>query len=100
LCTPGSNEGGVRVIGSSTPLIKHKAEKIEEIAKLIEPAVKDAKKDPKKSLFEHAIKSNALNMKNFLEKSPNIERIIRDNKIEVYAAYYNLETGLVEILDD
>ena len=38
-------------------------------------------------------------MKNFLEKSPNIAKLIKDKKIEVHAAYYNLKTGIVEIIN-
>jgi carbonic anhydrase len=86
--------------GAVDAVIKHEAAKIEEIAKLIEPAVNEAQKQEKKNLYEHAIKANALNMKNLLEKSPNIEPLIRDKKIEVHAAYYNLETGFIELLND
>lgn len=50
--------------------------------------------------LELAIKTNALNMKDFLEKSPNIAKLIQDKKIAVHAGYYNLKTGLVELLND
>lgn len=86
--------------GAVDAVIEKNTSNIKEIAKLIEPAVKQSQKDNKKCLLEHSIKTNALNMKNFLENSPNIKRLIQNKKIEVHAAYYNLKSGLVEILDD
>jgi carbonic anhydrase len=73
---------------------------IEKIAKLIEPAIQKAKKNKTNNVLEQAIKANALNMKNFLEKSPKIKQLIKDKKIEVHAAYYNLKTGLVELINE
>ena len=72
---------------------------IQEIAKFIEPAIQEAKEHEKDNVLEQAVKTNALNMKDFLEKSPNIAKLIQNKKIEVYGAYYNLKTGLVELLD-
>lgn len=71
---------------------------MEEIADLISPSIKDIKKDEKNNQLEKAIKNNALNMKALLEKSSDINKLIQENKIKVYAAYYNLKTGVVEVL--
>lgn len=73
---------------------------IEKIAKLIEPAIQKVKKNKTNNVLEQAIKANALNMKNLLENSPKIKQLIKDKKIEVHAAYYNLKTGRVELINE
>ena len=71
---------------------------IEAVAKLIEPAVKEAKsKDPEHLVME-SIKENALNMKRVLLHSPVIRKLVKEKKIRLEAAYYNLKSGAVEIL--
>ena len=67
---------------------------------MIKPAVEDSKKYEKNTQLEHAIKNNALNMKNLLVKLPKISKEIENNKIGIYAAYYNLNTCVVEFLKD
>jgi carbonic anhydrase len=86
--------------GAVEAVIKNKTSNIKDVAKLIEPALQEAKQCKKSNLFEQTTKINALNMKKIIEKSPNIKKLIQDKKIEVRAAYYNLKTGLIEILDD
>ena len=71
---------------------------IETIADLIKPAIVKAMESGKDIELEKVIKINALNMKDFLEKSPRIEKLMQDKKITINAAYYNLKTGLIEIL--
>lgn len=68
-------------------------EDISAIAKLIDPAVEKAK-----SSLEQAIKNNALNMRDYLRKTPKIAELIEDKKIEVEAGYYHLKSGEVELL--
>jgi carbonic anhydrase len=86
--------------GAVDAVLQNKASNIESIAKFIEPAIQKAKEYETKNVLKQAIIANALNMKNFLEKSPKIEQLIKEKKIEVQAAYYNLETGLVELINE
>lgn len=73
---------------------------IKAVATLIEPAIQKTQKSETKNPLEFAIKTNATNMKDYLEQSPNIEKLIKQKKIAVHAAYYNLKTGVVELLND
>lgn len=86
--------------GAVNAVVQNQTTDIKEIAEFIEPAVLKAEKSGTNDLLERAIKMNAVNMKNFLKTSPNIQKLIQDKKIEVYAAYFNLKTGVVEILDE
>jgi carbonic anhydrase len=86
--------------GAVDAVIQNQTSDIKTIAKLIEPSVQKAQESNPNNLLEQSIKNNALNMKDFLEKSPNIEQLIKKKKIEVHAAYYNLKTGLVELLEN
>ena len=71
---------------------------IEAVATLIEPSVMEAKKDGTKNLLERAIKDNAKHVRDYLIGTPVLKKLILDGKIAVHAAYYNLETGSVELL--
>lgn len=71
---------------------------IESIAKLIEPAVDEARREKSDHLLEKAIKKNAIRMKEYLLKSKVISRLINEKKITLRAAYYDLDTGAVEWL--
>ena len=86
--------------GAVKAVIEGNTKDIESIAKLIEPTVKKEKKNSSSNLLERSIKANALNMKNYLQKTPVIQKLINDKKIEIYAGYYNLQTGLVELLNE
>lgn len=85
--------------GAVHAVVEDQTDGIEMIAKLIEPAVKQAEAAKTDSLLEQAVKNNALNMKDFIEKSPNFKKLIQDKMVEVQAAYYNLKTGKVELLN-
>lgn len=85
--------------GAVDAVLKNDFSDIENIAKFISPAVKDSEKLGKNNELEAAIKQNAINMKDFLENSSKINQAVHDKKIEVHAAYYNLESGLVEFLE-
>jgi carbonic anhydrase len=86
--------------GAVDAVIKNNTQGMKDLAKLIEPSVQNAKKSPTNNFLEKAIKTNALNMKKFLEKNPHIQKLIQDKNIEVHAAYYHLKTGIVESLDE
>lgn len=85
--------------GAVNAVLQNKITNIEKIAKFIKPAIQKEKYKTN-NILEQVIKTNALNMKNFLEKTPNIKQLINDKKIEIHAAYYNLKTGLVELINE
>ena len=86
--------------GAVTAVFQNKATNIPAVAELIDPAVIQAQDAKNTNQLEQAIKINALNMKHLLEQSPNLEILIQKKKIQVHAAYYNLKTGLVELLNE
>lgn len=86
--------------GAVTAVIQNNTKDIEAVAKLIEPAVQEAKKSKANALLERAIKINAMRMKAVVLQSPAIQKFIKDKKVEVHAAYYNLQTGAVELLTE
>ncbi|GAB5411346.1 MAG: carbonic anhydrase [Chlamydiales bacterium] len=79
--------------GAVNAVFEDNDEDIAAIAKLIKPAVENAG-----SSLEQAVKNNALNMRDYLRKSPKIAELIQDEKIEVEAGYYHLKSGQVELL--
>ena len=72
--------------GAVKAVIEKKAEGIEHVAELIEPAVK------KITNLEKAVKANAKYVASQLKKKPLLK------KLECKAAYYSIATGKVEIL--
>ncbi len=86
--------------GAIETVIKKQTADIEDVAKLIDPAVKEAREAKTNDILESAIKINALNMKNLIENSASIKPLIKDEKIEVHAGYYNFKTGLIELLKE
>ncbi len=86
--------------GAVNAVIQNNVKDIESVADLIKPAVKQASKTDPDHLLEASIKINAQRMRDFLVKSPVIKKLIKDNKVDVRAAYYNLESGAVEILSN
>ncbi len=92
---------GHKNCGAVLAVVDNETKDIKTIAKLIEPAVKEAKKShDDHTLLEAAIKLNALRMKELVQKDPKIGQLIGKGKIEVQAAYYNITTGTVEILEN
>lgn len=84
--------------GAVDAVINNNTKDIESVAELIQPAVKEARKSSPKNLLEASVKTNACRMKECLLKSPALQKLVKDKKIEIHAAYYNLQTGDVEIL--
>jgi carbonic anhydrase len=84
--------------GAIDSVIKHQTKDIEEIARLITPSVEEVFQEKSDNVLELAIKSNAINMKRYLEKTPAIAELISKDKIKIVAAYYNFKTGKVELL--
>lgn len=90
---------GHKNCGAVNAVLQGKIKGIQAIAKLIEPAAKQAKKEHADDPLEDAIKLNALNMKQVLLQSPMIKWLVYQNKLLVRAAYFDLSTGSVELLD-
>jgi len=84
--------------GAVNAVVEGESQDIKAVAALIEPAVKEARKGQPPNLLETAIKDNAIRMKDYLLKTPEIRKLVDAGKIEVYAGYYKSKTGAVEIL--
>jgi len=80
---------GHEACGAVNAVVTGNAQDIPDIALLIEPSVKKANGNLKES-----IKENALNMKQFLTKIP----FLQEKKVDIQAAYYDLNSGEVKIL--
>lgn len=84
--------------GAVNAVVNGTTEDIEAVAELIEPAVKQVRKNNPSNLLEASIKANALRMKEYLLTTPLIRKLVAERKLEVYAGYYHLKTGSVELL--
>ncbi len=84
--------------GAVDAVVQKKGKEILPIAELIEPVVQKVKKEHPKHLLTSCIKENALHVRNQLLTTPVLKKLIEDGKIEIHAAYYNLENGKVNIL--
>ncbi|MBM3198709.1 MAG: carbonic anhydrase [Chlamydiae bacterium] len=84
--------------GAVDAVIQNTRDEIETVAAHIEPSVQEARKTAPSDLLAHAVKANACRMRDRLLKSPVIEKLVLAGSIEVHAAYYNLQTGIVDIL--
>jgi carbonic anhydrase len=72
---------------------------IQEVLNAIQPAVQ-ATKGQSGNLLEKATKANVRNVEEQLKNSkPVLAKLVQEGKLVVEAAYYHLETGKVEILD-
>jgi len=85
--------------GAVDATLRGQADGIPAVAALIEPAVKEARKQNTPNVLETAIKDNAKNMRNYLLQTPVVQKLVEDKKLEVYAGYYNKKSGKVELLD-
>jgi len=85
--------------GAVDAVLKNTTSNIEEIAALIEPAVAKVKASKPANLLAAATKANAINMKNALLTNSLLQPLLTNKALTIYAGYYNLQTGAVEILD-
>ncbi len=88
--------------GAVTAVLEGKTDEIEEIALLIEPAVRSCEKEKGKSdlpAVNLCVRANVRNVVSLLRKSPMLSKYLKENKIEVVGAYYDLDTGKVELLE-
>lgn len=83
--------------GAVTAVMENKTQDIEAVANLIKPAVEAANKEHLS--VDDAIEINVENSVAVIKQSSVIAKLIRENKIQVVGAYYNLDTGKVRILE-
>ena len=79
-------------------VFKEQTKDVRFIAQLIKSSVIKARASKSKNMLETAIKFNAKTMSNFLKQSQIISEGMSQNKVDVISAYYNFDTGAVEIL--
>jgi len=86
--------------GAVNAVVQGTTKDIEAVAALIQPSVDEARKENphNKDLLSASVKKNATHMKEVLLKNAVLQKLIKEGKIEIQAAYYNLQTGAVEIL--
>lgn len=85
--------------GAVDTVLKGKTADIEAVAEKIEPAIRDLPKTGKNAV-ENAVKANARYVANYVQSTPVIKKLILDNRVKVFPAYYDFMTGKVEILRD
>jgi len=73
--------------------------KIGSLVPYIQPGVEKSKGQQGNDLV-NAIKDSVLVQVEALKKSPILTGLIKDNKLKIVGAYYDLDTGKVEILKD
>jgi carbonic anhydrase len=78
--------------GAIKAVIEKNTADIEELAALIQPAVKDIKN------LERAIKANVRYVVGNFKKNPFVQKLMKDRKLDCIGGYYNISTGKVEIL--
>lgn len=84
--------------GAVDAVVSNHDQDIPAIANLIDPAVKKAKNEKASNLLKRSIELNALNMQQHLLGVSTIEKKVRAKTLGVYGAYYNLQTGIVDLL--
>lgn len=84
--------------GAIKAVIQGKTEEIPALSLIIGPAVKEAKDHDPAGMLKAAVKANALHMKDLLLRSSKLGKLAKKKQIDIEAAYYNLQTGVVELL--
>ena len=79
--------------GAVTAVLNHTTKDIEQVAKLIEPAITST------DTVEAAVKANVRAVVRQLKNTRVISRLINEGKVDVVGGYYQLTTGKVELLD-
>ena len=87
--------------GAVAAVLQGHTDEVEDIALLIEPAVRDHKSDKgdiTEKTVNMCVKKNVANVVSLLRNSPLLSRYLQDGKVEVVGGFYDLDTGKVEIL--
>lgn len=85
--------------GAVNAVLEKQDQDIPEIASLISPSLQKIKSKDSNNRLGTAIKANAINMKNKLSQDPDFKKLIDENKLQVFAGYYHLKSGEVEMID-
>lgn len=70
-----------------------------ELLSEIRPAIVGDKSEPNKQLDETSRNNVKMTMDDILKKSPVISELVKENKVEIVGAYYDLATGRVTFMD-
>ncbi len=84
--------------GAVNAVLEGNTSGMESIARLIYPAIEAEKEQKSQNLLESSIKKNAKNMKEYLLKTSILKKLVNEGKLDIQAAYYDLQTGAVELL--
>jgi carbonic anhydrase len=84
--------------GAVKAVLQGKSQDFPALTLSIGPAVKEVKGKDSSDALTAAIKANALHMKDLLLRSGKLGKLAKKKLIDIEAAYYNLETGEVELL--
>ena len=85
---------GHQSCGAVNAVLKGKTAEIEDVAALIEPAIKTVRR----KTLENAIKANIRWVVKNLKSTPLIQKMIKEGAIDVVGGYYTLPDGKVEVL--
>lgn len=83
--------------GAVTAVLNENTADIPTVASIIQPSIPFIKNMPGNPL-ENAIKANIRRMEMILKRSPVIEKLRKEGKLEVVGAYYHLKSGRVDLL--
>ena len=86
--------------GAVEAVMEGQTEGVPIIAALIDPSVRKARSMHPRDLLRLSAELNAQRMRTLLLKSEAIGKKIQAKSIAVYGAYYNLQTGVVDFLDN
>jgi len=86
---------GHQSCGAINAVLKGKTADIEEVANLIQPAIRSLEK----KTLENAVKANVRWVVEQLKNTPLIQHMRQEKKIQVVGGYYALADGKVEILE-
>jgi len=84
--------------GAVKAVLDNTIQSIPAIAKLIQPSVQKAIKMKAPYTLRTSIQQNALNMRDRLLHTKKLKPLLQKDKLHIYAGYYHLDTGEVEIL--
>jgi carbonic anhydrase len=83
--------------GAVTAVVKGQTAEIEDVAKLIEPALEGKKDMP----IDAAVKANVLHVVNYLktlDSSSCVSYLAKEGKLKVVGGYYDLNSGKITLL--
>lgn len=84
--------------GAVKAVVDGNTKSIPALANIIAPAIQEAKEEDPSHLLVSSVKANAIHMKELLLKHPPLSKLFHAKKIEIVAGYYNLQTGVVDLL--